>query len=94
MVGKPIIPYSNNPLKLSFWKGFAREGGAISKFANKFGGMNSMATYIHDPWSSSVLIQSIPLATQISIAPAIFIQYCATFPGACGVMITNTYNNN
>ena len=91
LVGKPIVPYSNNPFTLNFWEGFAKEGGFISKTANKLGGMNSMATYIHDPWSSAVLIKNIPLATQVSIIPAVFVQYCGSYPGACGVAITGAY---
>jgi filamentous hemagglutinin family protein len=92
-VGQPVPPYSTNPFTSSFWQGFGMESGFISSGANKAGGMNSMSL-MHDPWAGGAIIRNIPLGTQLSIPPAIAVQYCATFPAACGAAISYSMNNN
>ena len=69
------------------------EGGFISNNVNQIGGMNSMSLS-HDPWSQSSIVQRIPGATQITIPPAIAIQYCATFPSVCGVLASGSFNSD
>jgi hypothetical protein len=91
-IGTPVPHYSTNPFTASFWQGFGKESGFISNKANQAGGMNSMSL-MHDPWAGSAVIRNIPLGTQLSIPPAILVQYCATFPGACGAAVSGSMNN-
>jgi filamentous hemagglutinin len=91
-IGTPVPPYSTDPFTASFWQGFGKEGGFISNGANQAGGMNSMSL-MHDPWAGSAVIRNFPLGTQLSIPPAILVQYCATFPGACGAAVSGSMNN-
>jgi hypothetical protein len=81
LVGQPV-DYS----KMTSMEKIVNEGGIISRGTNQVGGMNSMSLS-HDPWSQSAIIQKVPGATQISIIPAITVQYCATFPAACAVTV-------
>lgn len=92
-IGSPVPSYSTNPFTTNFWQGFGKESGFISNSANQAGGMNSMSL-MHDPWAGSTVIKNIPLGTQLSIPPAIVVQYCATFPGACGAIVSGSMNNN
>ena len=91
-IGQPIIDYSTNPLTSNFWEGFIKEGGFISDSANKVGGMNSMSVS-HDSWGQNSLINTTPVV-QTTIIPAIGMQYCATFPSACGFIVSELINNN
>jgi len=84
-IGTPVPDFSTNPTTSSFWDGFAKEGGFISDGANKAGGMNSMST-MHDPWSQNTILGKSPIL-QLTIPPAIAVQYCATFPAACAAVI-------
>jgi hypothetical protein len=92
LVGQPITPYSTDPLTSSFWKGFGKEGGFISNSANKVGGMNAMSS-MHDPWGQNFIIKQ-PIILQVTIVPAISIEYCAIAPSACGVISNELINNN
>ena len=91
-VGQPVPSYSNNPFTSSFWQGFDKESGFISSGANKIGGMNGMST-VHDPATNNIFFENIPLITQLSIPPAILIEYCAISPAACAAA-TSKFNNN
>ncbi|MBU6338372.1 MAG: hypothetical protein KGQ36_00140 [Rickettsiales bacterium] len=91
-VGQPISDFSTNPFTKSFWQGFLKEGGFISDNANKIRGMNSMST-MHDPWGQNFIVEKSPIL-QITIPPAIAVQYCATFPAACGVVVSGSMNND
>ena len=84
-IGTPVPDFSTNHTTSSFWDGFAKEGGFISDGANKAGGMNSMST-MHDPWSQNTILGKSPIL-QLTIPPAIAVQYCATFPAACAAVI-------
>jgi filamentous hemagglutinin len=91
-VGQPITPYPTDPFTKNFWQGFFNEGGFISNNANQVGGMNSMST-MHDPVTNNLIMSKTPIV-QITIPPAIAVQYCATFPAACGVVVSNSMNND
>ena len=93
MIGTRVPNFSTNPFTSSFWQGFAQEGGFISSNANKVGGMNGMAT-MHDPMTNNIFFETIPLTTQISIIPAIAIEYCAISPSACAIVTSNLMNND
>jgi hypothetical protein len=86
------IDYSTDPLALNFWQGFGKEGGFISDSANQAGGMNAMSV-MHDGWGQNFIVGKAPFL-QISIFPAIAIQYCATFPAVCGTTSGQLINNN
>jgi len=92
-IGTPVPSFSSNPFTSSFWQGFAQEGGFISSNANKVSGMNGMAT-MHDPMTNNIFFETIPLTTQISIIPAIAIEYCAISPSACAIVTSNLMNND
>ena len=92
LVGTRVPDFSTNPFTASFWQGFGKESGFISSISNKAGGMNS-TSLMHDPWAGSAVIRNFPLGTQLSIPPAILVQYCATFPSACGVVVSGSMNN-
>ncbi len=92
MVGQPVPAYSTNPFTNSFWDGFLKESGFISNGANKLGGMNAMST-MHDPLTNNIVMSQTPIL-QISILPAIAVQYCATFPAACGTVVSGSMNND
>ena len=92
-IGTPVPPYSSNPFTSSFWDGFSKESGFISTNVNKAGGMNSMST-MHDTLTHNIFFEKVPFTTQLSILPAIAVQYCATFPAVCGVTTTGLMNNN
>lgn len=47
-----------------------------------------------DLLTNNSILNMTSLLELLIIPTIIVLQYCATFPGACGVMITNTYNNN
>ena len=87
LVGQPV-DYS----KMNSLQKVVNEGGFISNNANKVRGMNPMST-IHDPWGQNIIVKQFPVL-QITIVPAIAIQYCATFPAACGVVVGNSMNND
>ena len=91
-IGTPVTDFSTNPFTTSFWQGFLKESGFISDVANKAGGMNSMSL-MHDPWGQNAVIGTSPVL-QLTIPPAILVQYCATFPGACGATVSGSTNNN
>lgn len=91
-IGTPVPAYSSDPFTKSFWQGFAREGGFISNNANKIGGINGMSTF-HDPLTNNVFFETVPLATQITIPPAIAVEYCAISPAACGLAVSGSMNN-
>ena len=93
LVGQPITPYSTDPFTKNFWQGLTKEGGFISSYANKISGMNKMAI-MHDPLSNSNFIMGQTPVVQLTIPPAIAVQYCATFPGTCGVIVSGSMNNN
>ena len=91
-VGQPVPPYSTNPFTSSFWQGFGKESGFISSNTNKVGGMNGMSTF-HDPITDNIFFEKVPLTTQLSIPPAIAIEYCAISPAACGAVVSSSRNN-
>ncbi len=66
---------------------FFHEGGKMSVFANKLGGMNSMSL-MHDGWSQNAFIQKFPIL-QASIVPAIAVEYCLLSPELCTAVINN-----
>lgn len=84
-IGTPVPDFSSNPTTSSFWDGFTKEGGFISDNVNKIAGMNSMSL-THDPWSQNAILSKSPIL-QLTIPPAIAVQYCATFPAACASAI-------
>ena len=91
-IGTPVPEFSTNPFTSNFWQGFLKESGFISDGANKLGGMNAMST-MHDPWGQNVVIGTSPVL-QLTIPPAIAVQYCATLPGACGAATSGFINND
>ena len=91
-IGTQVPSYSTNPFTSSFWDGFLKESGFISNGANKVGGMNSMSLS-HDPWGQNVIIQQTPVL-QLTIPPAMAVQYCATFPAACAAVTSKLMNND
>lgn len=62
------------------------------KSINAISGMNSMSL-MHDFWTDSTILSYHPLL-ELSIAPAIVVQYCATFPALCGNITSNIMNDN
>ena len=91
-IGTPVPAYSTNPFTADFWQGFIKEGGFISSNANKVGGMNGMAT-MHDPMTNSFIMSKTPIL-EITIPPTMAVQYCSSFPAACGVVISKSINND
>ena len=78
---------------IKWYEHLYKEGrNIISKPANKIPFMNAMAN-MHDSWSSTSITGTTPIL-QITIAPAVYIQYCAVFPSLCGVITTEAYDIN
>ena len=88
-----LVGQSVDYSKMNFIEKIVNEGGFISNSANKISGMNGMAT-VHDPMTNNIFFESIPLTTQISIIPAIAIEYCAISPSACAMVTSNLMNND
>ena len=53
---------------------------------NKLGGMNSMSL-MHDGWGQNAIIGTFP-TLQVSITPAIVVEYCILSPVMCGVIVS------
>jgi hypothetical protein len=87
-IGTPVDYSQMTPIQK-----VVNEGGIISNNANKIGGMNGMST-VHDPATNNIFFEKVPLTTQLSIPPAIAIEYCAIFPAACGAATSGLRNND
>lgn len=87
LVGQPVDYLKMNPMQK-----IVNEGGIISNAANKVAGMNAMSI-MHDPWGQNTMVGSFP-ALQISIIPAIAIEYCAISPAACATVTSKLINND
>jgi hypothetical protein len=88
IIGQPV-----NYSKMTFSEKIINEGGIISENANKIGGMNSMSV-MHDKWVNNVFFDTVPLANQITILPAIAIEYCAIYPAICSAVTVRLIDNN
>ena len=88
LVGKPV-----DTEKFSFFDNLFNEGGKYtSKLADTVPGMNSMSL-MHDFWSSTAITGTTPIL-QLTIVPAVAVQYCATFPSLCGGITTIETNKD
>ena len=87
-IGTPVDYSQMTPIQK-----VVNEGGIISNNANKIGGMNGMST-VHDPATHNIFFEKVPLTTQVSIIPAIAVEYCAIYPAACGAVTSSLMNND
>ena len=71
--------------------GFFHEGGTMSTYVNKIGGMNSMSV-LHDPISGYPLLNTSPIL-QATILPAIAVEYCILAPAMCGSLTSGIMND-
>jgi hypothetical protein len=55
-------------------------------------GMNGMATSLHDPIGTFIQIISKPGINQLTIPPAMLLNYCIIYPGSCSGIIGNQIN--
>ena len=49
---------------------------------------------MHDPATNNIFFEKVPLTTQVSIIPAIAIEYCAISPAACAAVTSKLMNND
>ena len=87
-IGTPVDYSKMTPIQK-----VVNEGGIISNNANKIGGMNGMST-VHDPATHNIFFEKVPLTTQVSIIPAIAVEYCALYPEACAAFTSKLINND
>ena len=86
-IGTPVDYSKMTPLQK-----IVNEGGIISNTANQAGGMNAMSVS-HDGWGQNFIVGKAPVL-QISIIPAIAVEYCAISPAACAAVTSKLMNNN
>lgn len=66
----------NQKLTGNFWQDFGSQGGALSKFANQFPGMNAVAA-LHDAWMNNVTftlganLMTMPFAAAYTYIPLV-----------------------